>query len=294
MNLLLHFRGQRDQGTSGLLQPGPSDSNTQSLRQTAASRDPAASEGEENTTDANNITTTDTSTTATSSEAEEDQKSLQATDADDEREPNDDNNIYETDDEMTAGGKRGALTKIVPALPLVPIPTRRKDASSSVKTQKQQDTDLVDLSDELSGMKLGGQLAPIEKKQESAASASGGAKSTRLSLQVVTNGATPAATTNNTVEVKGENGNELPIELTPREDLGKEVLRSNPVPIVHDVSQNSNLKENAKPNDPPPATSIAEIATVIRAPDPEETPEQAAERELHSGFMRDALDMVRL
>ncbi|KAM7188522.1 hypothetical protein V8F20_010540 [Naviculisporaceae sp. PSN 640] len=135
-------------------------------------------------------------------------------------------------------------------------------------------------------MKIGGQSAPVEKRQQIVpASAS---KATPPSLQVITNGSTPVPITSHiTSDVTGK---ELPIETIPRE----EVSRSNPVLLVHEISQNSNLKENTRTNDLPLASSIVEIAAPIRAPDPEETPEQAAERKLHSGFMRDALDMARL
>ena len=71
-------------------------------------------------------------------------------------------------------------------------------------------------------------------------------------------------------------------------DLGangasREVIRAPAVPMTHDVSQTSKLKESASNK-----VSEEEVLAQIK-PD---TPEQAAERAIHSGFMREALDMV--
>ena len=67
-----------------------------------------------------------------------------------------------------------------------------------------------------------------------------------------------------------------------------EVTRALPVPLTHTVSQTSKPKETAAT-----ATMQLDGVTVqIQARD--ETPEQAAERAMHSRFMREALDMVRL
>ena len=78
-------------------------------------------------------------------------------------------------------------------------------------------------------------------------------------------------------------------ENPPFLDLGangasREVIRAPAVPMTHDVSQTSKLKESASNK-----VSEDEVLAHIK-PD---TPEQAAERAIHSGFMREALDMVR-
>ena len=65
----------------------------------------------------------------------------------------------------------------------------------------------------------------------------------------------------------------------------REVVRAPPVPMTHEFSQTSKLKETA--------TTIRvgkDTVQIKRAL--AETPEQAAERAIHSGFMRAALDMV--
>ncbi|KAH6855335.1 hypothetical protein B0I37DRAFT_302912 [Chaetomium sp. MPI-CAGE-AT-0009] len=67
---------------------------------------------------------------------------------------------------------------------------------------------------------------------------------------------------------------------------GGEVTRTLPVPLTHTVSQTSNPKETA--------TTIQLDGVTVQVQDKVETPEQAAERAMHSRFMREALDMARL
>ncbi|KAL2020468.1 hypothetical protein VTK56DRAFT_8353 [Thermocarpiscus australiensis] len=64
-----------------------------------------------------------------------------------------------------------------------------------------------------------------------------------------------------------------------------EVTRAPPVPLTHSVSQTSRLKETA-------TIQMGREAVQLEAK--VETPEQAAERAMHSRFMREALDMARL
>ncbi|KAL0468803.1 hypothetical protein QR685DRAFT_545635 [Neurospora intermedia] len=59
------------------------------------------------------------------------------------------------------------------------------------------------------------------------------------------------------------------------------VVRSPAVPINHELSQTSQLKEGF-------TDSAAQLEAEL------ETPEEAAERAMHAGFMREALDMARL
>jgi hypothetical protein len=68
--------------------------------------------------------------------------------------------------------------------------------------------------------------------------------------------------------------------------LAREVPRALPVPLTHSVSQTSRPKETA--------TTIQLGTETVQIQPKVETPEQAAERAMHSRFMREALDMVGL
>ncbi|KAM7186539.1 hypothetical protein V8F33_011743 [Rhypophila sp. PSN 637] len=192
------------------------------------------------------------------------------------------------------------MPKIAPALPLVPPQPRRKESTNALKgslTKKQ--SGLNGLNDGLSRMQLDGDSAASTEKRLLEGGNAAVLGQAPPSLQTITNRSTPITKENSSVvDTRGKgkepaNGpNENAPLSTPQEEAKREVVRSPPVPLIHDVSQSSNLKEiTANFNTP---ISITEIAPIIRAPDPEETPEQAAERKLHSGFMRDALDMVCL
>ncbi len=65
------------------------------------------------------------------------------------------------------------------------------------------------------------------------------------------------------------------------------VTRALSAPLAHPVSQTSNPKETA-------ATTIQLGGETVQILAKVDTPEQAAERAVHSRFMREALDMVRL
>ncbi|KAL2135033.1 hypothetical protein VTI74DRAFT_10070 [Chaetomium olivicolor] len=65
-----------------------------------------------------------------------------------------------------------------------------------------------------------------------------------------------------------------------------EVTRVAPVPLTHAVSQTSRPKETA--------STIQLGSETVHIQTKVETPEQAAERAMHSRFMREALDMARL
>ncbi|KAK4125164.1 cytidine deaminase-like protein [Parathielavia appendiculata] len=67
----------------------------------------------------------------------------------------------------------------------------------------------------------------------------------------------------------------------------KEVPRTPPVPLTHSVSQTSRPKGTA-------TTTIELGGETVLIQSKIETPEQAAERAMHSRFMREALDMARL
>ena len=72
----------------------------------------------------------------------------------------------------------------------------------------------------------------------------------------------------------------------PVDDAGA-VARALPAPLSHPVSQTSNPKETAVKTIQLGGETVQILAKV-------DTPEQAAERAVHSRFMREALDMVRL
>lgn len=68
--------------------------------------------------------------------------------------------------------------------------------------------------------------------------------------------------------------------------VGGEVTRAPPVPLRHSISQTRKLKETM--------TIQLGGSETVQIQAKLETPEQAAERAMHSRFMRDALDMVSL
>lgn len=70
------------------------------------------------------------------------------------------------------------------------------------------------------------------------------------------------------------------------DSVAGEVTRTLPVPLTHTVSQTSKLKETT--------TTIQLDGVAVHIRDNVETPEQAAERAMHSRFMREALDMVSI
>jgi hypothetical protein len=68
------------------------------------------------------------------------------------------------------------------------------------------------------------------------------------------------------------------------------VTRALPVPLAHPVSQTSKPKEAAAATTTTTTIQLDGVTVQVQAK--AETPEQAAERAMHSRFMREALDMV--
>lgn len=205
----------------------------------------------------------------------------------------------ESDDSMAATaaplppGTNKYLKKrptVIPALPILPLPHPKRDnmarkttpsAASSVRSatsatlSSSAGTTATRLSNGVANLRLesassgkGPATAARPAADESAASAGNG------------NAKAPAQTTT---------ANADPFGNPPFLDLGangdsREVLRAPAVPMMHDVSQTSKLKE---------AASSKASDDGVLAPVKPDTPEQAAERAIHSGFMREALDMVR-
>lgn len=178
---------------------------------------------------------------------------------------------------------------VIPALPILPLPLPKRDnralkttpsAASSVRSatsatlSSSAGTTVTRLSNGVANLRLEGALsgkgpatAARPAADENAASA--GTGNARASAQTTANAD--------------------PFSNPPFLDLGangdsREVLRAPAVPMMHDVSQTSKLKETA--------SSKASDDGVLAQVKPD-TPEQAAERAIHSGFMREALDMVR-
>lgn len=179
---------------------------------------------------------------------------------------------------------------VIPALPILPLPRPKRDnmalkttpsAASSVRSatsatlSSSAGTTVTRLSNGVANLRLesassgkGPATAARPAADENAASAGNG------------NAKAPAQTTTTNAD---------PFSNPPFLDLGangdsREVLRAPAVPLMHDVSQTSKLKETA--------SSKASDDGVLAQVKPD-TPEQAAERAIHSGFMREALDMVR-
>lgn len=179
---------------------------------------------------------------------------------------------------------------VIPALPILPLPRPQRDnralkttpsAAASVRSatsatlSSSAGTAVTGLSNGVANLRLesassgkGPATAARPAADENAASAGNG------------NAEAPAQTTTTNAD---------PFSNPPFLGLGangdsREVLRAPAVPMMHDVSQTSKLKETA--------SSKASDDGVLAQVKPD-TPEQAAERAIHSGFMREALDMVR-
>lgn len=181
---------------------------------------------------------------------------------------------------------------VIPALPILPLPHPKRDnmalkttpsAASSVRSatsatlSSSAGTTVTRLSNGVANLRL-----------ESASSGKGPATAARPAADE--NAASAAnANANAKAPAQTTTTNADPVSNPPFLDLGangdsREVLRAPAVPMMHDVSQTSKLKDTA--------SSKASDDGVLAQVKPD-TPEQAAERAIHSGFMREALDMVR-
>jgi hypothetical protein len=96
-------------------------------------------------------------------------------------------------------------------------------------------------------------------------------------------------TANGTVSSIAEDGTGRKVAQDLAEDgtVESAVTRALPVPLTHPVSQTSKPKEAAAAT-----TTIQLDGVTVQVQAKAETPEQAAERAMHSRFMREALDMV--
>jgi hypothetical protein len=181
-----------------------------------------------------------------------------------------------SDDDMAAGssatarGQHAPASKIVSALPRTPPGT---NANRLLKTASATDVD--------------GQL--IHKISQLELDESDTAAGTLPNpLPDTVNGGTGNGVENGVDNQVTQNGS-LPQQSGPdsiSDNALAEVTRTLPVPLAHTVSQTSKPKETA--------TTLQLDGVTVQIQDKAETPEQAAERAMHSRFMREALDMVSI
>lgn len=205
----------------------------------------------------------------------------------------------ESDDSMAATaaplppGTNKYLKKrptVIPALPILPLPHPKRDSMALRTTPSAASSARSATSATLSSpagttvTRLGNGVANL--RLESASSGNGPATAARPAAD---ENAASAGNGNAKAPAQTTTTNADPFSNPPFLDLGangdsREVLRAPAVPMMHDVSQTSKRKETA--------SSKASDDGVLAQVKPD-TPEQAAERAIHSGFMREALDMVR-
>ncbi|KAK3298125.1 uncharacterized protein B0H64DRAFT_318175 [Chaetomium fimeti] len=166
-------------------------------------------------------------------------------------------------------GQHAQASKIAPTLPRTPPVTKE---NSLLTTASPAEVD-GQLSRKLSRLELKETGTAVETSTgplQDVVNGAGTNEEDGIGKQVARNGA-------------------LPQQSGPDNTSGNaagEVTRTLPVPLTHTVSQTSKPKETA--------TTIQLDGVTVQIQDKVETPEQAAERAMHSRFMREALDMARL
>lgn len=180
--------------------------------------------------------------------------------------------------------KNAPLPKVVPAMPRFGPASLKENApaasaaSPAVTTNNSTD----EVANGVSRLSLQ-ESAAASNRVLSASDGNAGAGSTAAPAE---NGGTATLSKGNFVQSNGA----LPDIFGGDDDEAlatQEVTRAPAVPLTHSISQTSKLKEM-----PPPTIQFGDETLHIL--EKEETPEQAAERAVHSGFMREALDMARL
>lgn len=178
--------------------------------------------------------------------------------------------------------KNAPLPKVVPAMPRFGPASLKENApaasaaSPAVTTNNSTD----EVANGVSRLSLQ-ESAAASNRVLSASDGNAGAGSTAAPAE---NGGTATLSKGNFVQSNGA----LPDIFGGDDDEAlatQEVTRAPAVPLTHSISQTSKLKEM-----PPPTIQFGDETLHIL--EKEETPEQAAERAVHSGFMREALDMV--
>lgn len=171
--------------------------------------------------------------------------------------------------------KKAPVPNIVPALPRIAPISNKENAPISKAPDTSAD---VQFTNELAALSL----------KENGTSTTATSVPSVSSGNVTANSEAAVATTTENGVAKDD------VLTTPRDALSaiasigsslatQEVTRAPPVPLLSAVSQTSKLKETA---------TIKVGEENLQVLPKEETPEQAAERAMHSGFMREALDMV--
>lgn len=188
--------------------------------------------------------------------------------------------------------RKVSVPNIIPALPRLPLPPKRENAapkfptsptggpaaasSSSVSpTNSAPGAAIAQLGTGLEGLRL----APQSRENANAALLSQSQPATVPETPALANGG------KRTAENLVPSRNLCRLGLDPDSNgPDREVLRYPAVPLSHDVSQTSKLKETT--------IMVGQDTVHIQTQARGKTPEEATERALHSGFMREALDMV--
>ena len=164
---------------------------------------------------------------------------------------------------------QASVSKIVPALPRIP-PNKKENGATPKVSPAGVDTQLTD---GLSHLNLNGTraaAAPCPASHQAAVNGTGIVTENGNANGVVLNGASPQ-------QIDQDLCNGIAAE---------DLTRALPVPTTHSVSQLSQPKEEM--------TTIQLDGETVEILAKVETPEQAAEKAMHSRFMREALDMVSL
>ncbi|KAK0665735.1 putative tRNA-specific adenosine deaminase [Cercophora samala] len=184
--------------------------------------------------------------------------------------------------------RTASLPKVVPAIPRF-APTSKKEnapaATSAAKsTTTTTNTSADDVANGVSRLSLQESAAASNRVLSASDGNVGTASTAAVRATPAEDGSSATPSKENFVQSNGA----LPDIFGGNDGLAThEVTRSPAVPLTHTISQTSKLKEM-----PPPTIQLGD--ELVHILDKEETPEQAAERAIHSGFMREALDMARL
>ncbi|KAK3337546.1 hypothetical protein B0T19DRAFT_78170 [Cercophora scortea] len=184
--------------------------------------------------------------------------------------------------------KRAPVPKIIPALPLVPLLPKKEN---SAPQKPNRDATATQLNEGLARLVLNGAVSAGEPRLEARAGAGNSSSGVVAVDTKAPHGNENGSSSSSRVVIEQDAVSDKPAQ--PLQEAGtngadaREITRAPAVPLTHEVSQTSKLKETVSPGDDT-------VEAVVKVPAKVETPEQAAERAIHSGFMREALDMARL
>ncbi|KAK4200129.1 putative tRNA-specific adenosine deaminase [Triangularia verruculosa] len=185
--------------------------------------------------------------------------------------------------------RNASFPKVVPAIPRF-APTSKKDTGPAAAAAK-----ITTVANDLAGSVANGvSRLSLSESASTSNRVLAGSDGNAGAASAAAVRATPAESNTNTgaAGLNKENfvqsNGALPDIFGGDDGLAtQEVTRAPAVPLTHAISQTSKLKEM-----PPPTIQLGD--ELVHILDKDETPEQAAERAIHSGFMREALDMARL